>query len=271
MIERLKALVDAKRVPHAIVIDGGSLDARLKEAKELSSLILGEKDKVMADSHPDSITIWPEEKKKTLSVEVIRKMRDDAYIIPNESEHKVYIIAQAELMQDYAQNALLKILEEPPAYATFILLCNTHSVLLGTILSRVAVFTLGETKGDSDDETSAQVKGLASDLAKAMAKRDSFALLNAVAVYEKNFELLNPTLDVLQNILRDALVLQNGGTTLISGAESEARALSTALSSKELLARQAGIEDIVKAINIYSNKNLTLSRLVSKLSGGQND
>ncbi|MBQ1896132.1 MAG: DNA polymerase III subunit delta', partial [Clostridia bacterium] len=118
MISKLQTLVDAGRVPHALVIDGGTFESRLYCAKELAAALLKEDKKVMADIHPDVITVLPEEKKKTLSVDVIRKMREDAYIIPNENERKVYIIGRAELMLDYAQNALLKILEEPPKYAT---------------------------------------------------------------------------------------------------------------------------------------------------------
>ena len=270
MIEKLKALVDAGRVPHALVIDGGSYDARLLAARELSAELLSDREKVMAGNSPDVIVVLPEEKKKTLSVEVIRQMRDDAYIIPNENEKKIYIIAKAELMQDYAQNALLKILEEPPVFATFILLCDTHSVLLDTILSRVAVFNIGDITGDGENETSATCEGYARTLASLIAKRDSFGLLSFVAVFEKNFELLSPTLDVFLRIIRDALVLQSSGTTLISGAEDEAKALSSALGSSELLSKKDGVEEIIKAINIYGNKNLILTRLVSKL-GGQND
>lgn len=271
MIEKLKTLIDAGRVPHALVIDGGTYESRLACAKELAAALLGETEKVMADVHPDVITVLPKEKKKTLSVETIRDMREDAYIIPNENERKVYIIAKAELMLDYAQNALLKILEEPPQYATFVLLCDTHSCLLGTVQSRVAVFTLDDEAVNAEDETSAECLSLARDLASKIATRDNFALLTAVSCFDKNFDQLNPTLDALSAILRDALVLSTGGVNCISGAENEARLLANSLSANELIARSEGIADIVKAINIYGNKNLTLTRLVSKLSGGPND
>lgn len=271
MIDKLRTLVEAGRVPHALVIDGGTYESRLLCAKELSASIVGENDKVMNDIHPDVITVLPEEKKKTLAVEIIRSMREDAFVLPNESECKVYIIAKAELMQAAAQNALLKILEEPPAYATFILLCDTHSVLLGTILSRVAVFTLGEEVKNESDETYVECLKLAKDLAVKTAAKDQIGLLKVTASFDKDFDLLNPTLDCLQSIIRDALVINAGGNTLISGAEDEARALAKALASSELLKRQEGIADCIKAINIYANKNLTLTRLVAKLIGGQND
>lgn len=269
MTDKLKTLVDAGRVPHALVIDGGTFESRLRCAKELAAALLGETQKVMADIHPDVITVLPEEKKKTLSVELIRKMRDDAYIIPNENERKVYIIGKAELMQDYAQNALLKILEEPPKYANFILLCDTHSSLLGTVLSRVAVFTLDDETADGSDETYETCLTLAKNLAAKTAAKDGFGLLSAVAGFDKDYDLLGNTLDCLSAIIRDALVLQSGGEDLISGAPDEARALSS-LTPAELLARREGINDIKKALNIYANKNLTLTRLADKLYGGTN-
>ena len=183
MTDKLLTLINAGRVPHALVIDGGTYESRLACAKEVAAALLGESQKVMADIHPDVITVLPEEKKKTLSVELIRKMRDDVYVIPNENERKVYIIGKAELMQDYAQNALLKILEEPPRYATFILLCDTHSALLGTVLSRVAVFTLDEEKSDGTDETYETCLSLAKDLAAKTAARDGF--INGRVIWKK--------------------------------------------------------------------------------------
>ncbi len=270
MLDKLQVLLDSGRVPHALVIDGGTYEDRLSEARALASQLVGEKDKVMADIHPDVVIVLPEEKKKTISVDIIRKMRDDAYIIPNENERKIYIIAKAELMQDYAQNALLKILEEPPRYATFILLCNTHSVLLGTVLSRVALFSLSDDDNLEASEDFGECQELARKIANAVAKRNKFEVLAATACFDKNFDNLPLTLDCLQGIIRDALALQNDGPT-ITDSISEATALSKSLSSDELFKIQDGIIEIGKAINIYSNKNLTLTRLVSKLTGGQND
>ncbi len=271
MLDKLQVLLESGRVPHAIVIDGGTYDARLQLARELASELLGEKTKVMADIHPDVITILPEEKKKTLSVDVIRKMRDDAYIIPNENERKVYIIAKAELMQDYAQNALLKILEEPPKYATFILLCDSHSVLLSTVMSRVALFSLSESNVDKSSEDYIECSEKAKEIAKAISSGDDFRVLSSVSHFEKNYDKLALTLDCLQGIIRDALAIQSGSNELISNANAEAEALSKAIDSNRLLNMQTGIIDIGKAINIYANKNLTLTRLVSKLTGGQYD
>lgn len=86
-------------------------------------------------SNPDIIHIQPGDK-KSISVENIRQMTKDAYVKPFAAAKKVYIIDQADSMTEQAQNAFLKLLEEPPAYAVFILVAENASMLLQTILSR---------------------------------------------------------------------------------------------------------------------------------------
>jgi len=93
-----------------------------------------------AMDQPDIITIHhiPEknDKSTTLGVKDIRRMRDDVMIKPYSSNWKVYILPDAEKMTVQAQNALLKTLEEPPAYAVIILLCSGTGNFLPTVLSR---------------------------------------------------------------------------------------------------------------------------------------
>ena len=91
--------------------------------------------KVAEGLHPDVMTVT-DPAHKTIAVDVIRQMRADAFIRPNEGRRKVYIIAQD--MAEPPQNALLKILEEPPAYAAFLLLADRAEKLLPTIRSRCA-------------------------------------------------------------------------------------------------------------------------------------
>ena len=91
--------------------------------------------KVLDGVHPDVITV-DDPAKKTVTVEMIRKARADVYIKPNEGLRKVYIIPRAMDMNPAAQNALLKVIEEPPEYAAFLLLTEGAERLLPTIRSR---------------------------------------------------------------------------------------------------------------------------------------
>ena len=159
MREKLLGLVAQDRLPHACVLESGTAEERMVLAKDLAKALVCKSGvnrpcntcdacrKADGGNHPDILFVGPENGRKTISVETVRNMRDNAYVLPNEADRKVYIIDPADTMQDYAQNALLKILEEPPSYATFLLLCTTKASLLPTVLSRTAVYSLTPVVG----------------------------------------------------------------------------------------------------------------------------
>lgn len=91
--------------------------------------------KVLDNVHPDLITV-DDPTKKTVGVELIRQARADVYIKPNEGRRKIYLIPRAMDMNPAAQNALLKVIEEPPDYAAFLLLTDSAERVLPTIRSR---------------------------------------------------------------------------------------------------------------------------------------
>lgn len=97
--------------------------------------------KVLAGTHPDVITV-DDPGRKILPVELIRKARDDVYIRPNEGLRKVYVFPRAMDMNPSAQNALLKVIEEPPEYGAFLLLADGAERLLPTIRSRAVTLQL---------------------------------------------------------------------------------------------------------------------------------
>ena len=95
--------------------------------------------KVMAGVHPDVITVRDPEH-KTVPVRIIRQIREDVFIRPNEGDRKVYIFPQE--MGIEGQNALLKILEEPPSYGFFLLLTENSDKILPTVRSRCVELSL---------------------------------------------------------------------------------------------------------------------------------
>ena len=91
--------------------------------------------------HPDILTVerLTDDKgkpRREIYVEQIRDIVADAVVVPNEAERKVYIIRFADSMNAAAQNALLKILEEPPRFVSFILVAASPAALLETVRSR---------------------------------------------------------------------------------------------------------------------------------------
>ena len=97
--------------------------------------------KVLGRGHPDYITI-DDPTKKTVPVDLIRQARADIFIRPNEGERKIYLVPRAQDMGIPGQNALLKVLEEPPPYVLFLLLCDGAENLLETIRSRAPALRL---------------------------------------------------------------------------------------------------------------------------------
>ncbi len=94
-----------------------------------------------ADSNPDIIYVEKPKDKTRIPVDVIRKVNEDAIIKPFDSPRKVYIIKDGDLLTPEAQNAFLKTFEEPPEYAVFIIIAESASSLLPTILSRAVLIT----------------------------------------------------------------------------------------------------------------------------------
>lgn len=94
--------------------------------------------KILSGNSPDLILVNRQDK-ATLGVEAIRKLKTDVLIPPNDTDAKIYVIEDAHLMTQQAQNALLLTLEEPPSYVLFLLLCETVTPLLETIRSRAPV------------------------------------------------------------------------------------------------------------------------------------
>lgn len=95
--------------------------------------------KVAADTHPDFITVEDPDHKE-LPVRMVRDARESMFVRPNEGSHKIYLFPQT--MRIEGQNALLKILEEPPGYGVFILLSENPEQLLTTIRSRATELKL---------------------------------------------------------------------------------------------------------------------------------
>lgn len=99
--------------------------------------------------HPDIIQVYKEtddkgRQKREIRVDQIREIIGQAQIMPNEADGKAFIIHDAEAMNPNAQNALLKLLEEPPAGVVLILSTATPAMLLPTIRSRCIEISVNE-------------------------------------------------------------------------------------------------------------------------------
>ena len=151
--QSLENVLKEHRLPHAVLIDGdaGTGKHTLADYISVSAVCSGEEIPcgqckncrlALSKNHPDIIKISPLKGKKSISVEQIRELIANAYIKPHTSPKKVYVIDPADALTEQCQNTLLKILEEPPAQAMFILIAESKAAFLETVISRCTVLTL---------------------------------------------------------------------------------------------------------------------------------
>ena len=219
--------------------------------------------KVLEGGHPDFIT-WEDPDYQKIPVKLIREtFRPDVFIKPNESEHKIYMISQELGLE--GQNALLTILEEPPAYAVFLLLADNPEKLLPTVRSRCRELKLSALPRQLLEERLSRDFPQASreDLRRA-AERSGGFLGQAKALLEEGLSLppqtaafvrafaggdalaLTELLVPMEKWKRDALIpVLSGWLALLEEALAGYREISTL--AGEIAARRTA-PDIYRAI-----------------------
>ena len=153
VLYELSHAMNSDTFPHAIIIDGAAGTGKKTLADIIARYCVclsdGEKPcghcpgclKALHGTHTD-IFIADGNTPGALAIDAIRKIRSDAYIVPNEAPKKVYEILDCDKIQAAAQNALLKILEEPPKNVVFVLTVTSANMLLQTVRSRSRIYTL---------------------------------------------------------------------------------------------------------------------------------
>jgi len=277
--QALSDAVDFGRLSHAIILEGESPQVRLSLARLIAKAAVctgeGERPcgkcpgcfKSDSGSHPDITEIVGGEAARSLHIDRIREIRRDAYVLPNEASHKVFILTNAQSLTAEAQNSLLKIIEEPPAFVLFIFLCTSRNLLLQTVLSRSVVFSLGAAaghQGNLTEERLKQAREQAQSIAFAVCEPNEYELLKKTAVFEKDKELLSACLPELRLIFRDAVVMRNGGEP-ISCSPQAAEKLAKKFTCEKLLTMSENIGILTDSINKNANHNLLITRLCSKL------
>ena len=238
--------------------------------------------KVLSGVHPDFITVDDPEK-KTVPVDLIRQARADIYVQPNEGQRKIYLFPRGQDMGIPGQNALLKILEEPPSYGVFLLITDTPERLLPTVRSRcteLALQPLTENvlrrelcrqfpEAEPDTVSAAisrsggylgQAKTLLEgsnalpqqtvEFARAFAGRDTMGLVRVLVPMEKwKRDQLIPTLQQWLLLLEESLACRAGGRAI----SDLARTISANRSSADLM---AAIRQLQKCIE-YAQGNVS--------------
>ena len=163
--------------------------------------------KALSGIHPDILFIRRRtddkgKPRKELYVEQVRDMVADAAVLPNEAERKVYVIEEAGTMNGAAQNALLKLLEEPPRFVALILVAESAGLLLETVRSRCVTLHLN----GEEDAPPAEARELAErwlDMAAAGAKVSMLSFVGECG--DKSVAELTDFVRAAKGLLTDAL------------------------------------------------------------------
>ena len=280
VIDRLSKLMESGRFPHALIIEGEEGIGKKTLAKDIACALVcrgndkpcgecAQCKKAIAAIHPDISEYIPAGTANSFHVDTVRNIINDAYVQPNEADYKIYILANAHCMNQNAQNALLKILEEPPKYVVFILTTNSKSALLSTVLSRSLCVSLegvdieraanyitshcenidyntakktvetfngniGKAIDSLQDSKTSELVDVCNKICKALATSNEYEMMTLCSVFQKDRQGVVFACDLLKSIFRDAL-FAGESSEHISGQEESAALLKSSLSRQSLI------------------------------------
>jgi len=253
--------------------------------------------------HPDvGLVVAP---KRVLRVEQMRQIEKEANFRPFEGKARVFLIDEADKLNDASANALLKVLEEPPRTSYLILITARPAMLLPTILSRCQMIRFSPlapaeieshlVKNDIDKKTArvraraaggSMGRALSGDLVTFTSQRKAMLkVLNALVLSNDRAQLLRSAeqlneaqykdefeerLDVLETLIRDAWMLSLGvDTSRIVNEDLSAELKEIA---QKINPGSAGdwilqIEDLREQLIVNVNKKVTTDSLFLVMAG----
>ena len=310
-VERITTQISSKKFPHALMLVGEKGIGKSVFADYVCKLLLCEGEsapcsecapckKIEKGIHPDIFKIYPEGKSETIGVKTIAPIKEHIYIKPNDAAYKIFIIYSAERMNRFAQNALLKMIEEPPEDTFFIFTCQNAQALLPTVRSRVSMISISAaTESEIIDELSirfadkakfeiekaAKMSGgnigraidilsnsetgaLYEDLeniAKALCDKDRASLCLALAPYSKKKEKALEMAKLLKLVFRDVCAGRSAENEYLSGSETAVKTLLTYVNLKSALEAIDACDEFMRMVEGNAYLPLTLTALEIRL------
>ena len=279
------------------ISQSADLDARCAEAVEAREA-LRETDKketrLFVQTHPDVLIIPPDPPQMMIKVDQVRRVIETIYYRPAEARERVYIFTDSAFMKE-AANSLLKVLEEPPEFATIFLLSENAGELLPTIRSRAMTFTLEALPVDEVDRYLAQHRpewkppqralvarlcegalgrARSFDLERYVSGRaDAVAILNSLLLGGEHSPLFKITetyragaegrekierlLRTLYSLLRDLMLIQSGATTLVQNTDMQSQLVK--MSEAADFDRISAVSDRIAEVERGMRRNLLRS------------
>lgn len=291
---RITALLESGRLPHAIILEGQRGTGRFTMAASIAkTLVCDSKNACGAChncrqaeklTHPDVLVYAPD--KTVFTVDKVRKINEDALVKPNQAACKVMILQNCEQMNAEAQNAFLKTLEEPPGKVQFILITTNSKMLLDTIRSRCAIFTVVPpdfaeglqflcNRGYDKEKAEAALIDCEGNIGRALAMLDgqhnslgiNVSELMLLAASDKTVELLKVFTPLERDRNKMLLLLEQLAQFTAKAIRDYAvgRRAECGFSMSGLLALQEAISAADTALQQNGNKALLLTVLCEKI------
>ena len=288
VIQRLESSIASNKISHAYIFAGKRGVGKKTVANAFADILT-------CGSFSDIITVTNEyygvdSKSDIVSVDTIRAASADMYMKPYLADRRIFIIPNAEKMNAQAQNALLKIFEEPPSYCVIILITQNDNMLLQTIRSRaitvrfgplsdsqvrdyacskginvsdiiirLAFGSIGMIQELSENEN---LDGMLVDFVDLFAKIGSgtaectYALIDYLQKEKKNSEVL---FDIMLIMLRDTMLGKNSELTI------------KGLNSRKAVRIIELVENTRNSFSFNADYNMAVSEMLLNILGETND
>lgn len=256
--------------------------------------------KVLSHNHPDIVHLTKAADKASIGVDEVREqILNEVYLKPYLAKRRVFIIGEGDALSVEAQNALLKILEEPPAYVTFLICVTKQDKLLDTVLSRscvVTFFPLGyeevaaflETRFGENEKNKLYARlsqgsiGTAISLLSDANTEQLFEeSVNALLRLKKNAANVRDTADFMiaekekilsvtdffQTFLRDCVFVKSGleHQVIYENKQSDMRVFCDGISKKGLITAFDRLTDFRLRLKQNLNYNASVSETVMRI------
>ncbi|NLP25721.1 MAG: DNA polymerase III subunit delta' [Clostridiales bacterium] len=306
-LNTLSYMLESNRLAHSFLIYGDAGLGKKTIAKYYAMSLICEKSQstpcqqcvtcknVSKNNHPDVIWVEHSGKLQGFSAETVRNICADAIITPNNAEKKIYIFADADNITIQAQNALLKLIEEPPSFTYFIFTAKSKDVFLPTIISRIISLGVSEcTEAEcrlaleergflNDDITDAincfhgniglcisyiqdeklqETVKLTKSITDAIINRNEYELIVAFADLESDRNIAKTALMLLDKQFHDALIARFTDR-FIGCYPSGSKKLSQKITSSSC----EELHSLVRNAIILIDSNVNLKLILSTLCG----
>ncbi len=262
---QLEQMISARRLPHAMIIEGEDSElngrlARLVARARLCSCetpLSGECDTcriVTTGTHPDIVEVQGSGKTGAISVDTVRQLHTYGSLVPELADGIVYLLENGDIMLKPAQNAFLKLFEEPPENITFIITCTSAAKMLETIRSRA--FLIRAVWPQKPPENAGELTQQAEEIVTVLMSSNEADIMISTARYSHSGKegtaarrALSAVLGEIRAILRQALVINAGAQEVLQQISPAAEQLARSMPSariEQIMAELPGLEQAIK-------------------------